>query len=81
MLFIEGTIDFPTEIRSEQIVNIVKDEQYEYDRANDLHSFDLCQDEEIRPALLDYSCYHTTPQLYVGERLVGSLEVVRELHE
>ena len=80
MLFIEGTIDFPTEIQSEEIVRLVRDENYKYDK-EDLHSFDLNQDSEIKPALLDYCRFRVTPQLYVNERLVGGLEVVRELHQ
>ena len=40
MLFIEGTIDFPTEIQSEEIVRLVRDDNFKYDR-EDLHSFDL----------------------------------------
>ena len=40
MLFIEGTLDFPTEVQSEEIVNIVKHPQYNYAK-EDLHSFDL----------------------------------------
>ena len=32
MLFIEGTIDFPTDVRSEKLVNIVKDSMYQYDK-------------------------------------------------
>ena len=80
MLFIEGTLDFPTEMQSEEIVNIVRDARYTYPK-EDLHSFDLNQDAEIRPALLDYCKFRVTPQLYVMERLVGGLEVVRELHE
>lgn len=60
MLFIEGTLDFPTEVRSEQLVNIVKNPQYNYLK-DDLHSFDLRQDAEIKPALLDYCCYLSTP--------------------
>lgn len=80
MLFIEGTIDFPTEINSEKLVNIVRDPRYNYAREN-LDSFDLNQDREIRPALLDYCQYRVTPQLYIGQRLVGGLEIVRELHQ
>ena len=80
MLFIEGTLDFPTEMQSEEIVNIVRDPNYHYAKT-DLSSFDLNQDTEIRPALLDYCRFRVTPQLYVMDRLVGGLEVVRELHE
>ena len=64
MLFIEGTVDFPTEMASEALVKIIKDPSYSYPR-EDLDSFDLNQDAEIRPALLDYCQYRVTPQLYV----------------
>ena len=80
MLFIDGSLDFPTEIKSEELVNIVKDPQYNYPK-EDLHSFDLRQDAEIKPALLDYCKYQSTPQLYIMQRLVGSLDVVREMHQ
>ena len=40
MLFIEGNINFPTEVQSEQMVDIVKHPSYNYAKA-DLHSFDL----------------------------------------
>lgn len=43
MLFIEGTIDFPTEINSEKLVDIIRDPQYNYEREA-LDSFDLNQD-------------------------------------
>ena len=60
MLFIEGNIDFPTEVNSEKMVEIIKHPSYNYEKA-DLHSFDLNQDREIRPALLDYCRYRVTP--------------------
>ena len=53
MLFIEGTVDFPTEMASEALVKIIKDPCYQFPR-EDLDSFDLNQDVEIRPALLEY---------------------------
>jgi hypothetical protein len=40
MLFIEGSVDFPVDVASEQLVNIVKDPMYNYPK-EDLHSFDL----------------------------------------
>lgn len=60
MLFIEGTIDYPTEIKSEMLVKLVRDPSYIYPK-EDLHSFDLNQDAEIRPALLNYCRYRVTP--------------------
>lgn len=40
MLFIEGTLDFPVDVESEKLVNIVRDPCYNYPK-EDLHSFDL----------------------------------------
>ena len=62
MLFIEGTLDFPTEMQSEEIVGIVKDPRYTYPK-EDLHSFDLRQDAEIKPALLEYCNSRRLPAL------------------
>ena len=40
MLFIQGTLDFPTEMQSEEMVRIVRDPRYKYEK-EELHSFDL----------------------------------------
>ena len=60
MLFIQGTIDLPIDKQSEELINIVKDPQYNYP-AEDLHCFDLRQDAKIKPALLEYCRYQSTP--------------------
>ena len=80
MLFIEGNIEFPTSTVSKALIDIVRDEKYEY-KKEDLHFFDLRQDSEIRPALLEHSKYRQTPQLYVKGKLVGGIDIVTELHE
>ena len=80
MLFLEGSVEFPTDRNSEKIVQIITDERYRYDREH-LKYFDLTMDDEIKPALLEYSQFNCTPQFYANGRLVGDLEVVEELHE
>ena len=40
MLFMEGSLRFPVDFDSEEIVDIIKDPQYKY-KPEDLHSFDL----------------------------------------
>ena len=80
MLFIDGTVKFPTTNISKDLVAIVTNPKYNYPE-KDLHYFDLKQDSEIRPALLEYSKYKITPQLYVKGKLVGGLDIVNELHE
>ena len=80
MLFIDGTVDFPTTNISKDLIDIVRNPMYNYPK-EDLHHFDLKQDSEIRPALLEYSKYRITPQLDVRGKLVGGLDIVNELHE
>lgn len=76
----DGTIDFPTTGVSKAFIDIIRHPKYQYP-LKDLHHFDLKADTEIRPALLKYSKYRTTPQLYVRGKLVGGLDIVNELHE
>lgn len=80
MLFLEGSVEFPTDRNSEKLVQLITDERYCYDRTH-LKYFDLTMDEEIKPALLEYSQFTVTPQFYANGRLVGDLEVVQELHD
>ena len=75
MVFLDGTIDFPTTIESKAMLDIIKHPKYTYSK-KDLNYFDLKQDDEIRPALLDHSKYRVTPQLYVDGKLVGGVDIV-----
>ena len=79
MAFIYGTIDFPTSTQSRELIDILKDPMYIYP-PNDLQYFDLNQDTEIKPALLSYSKYRVTPQLFIDGKLVGCIDIISELH-
>ena len=79
MAFIYGTIDFPTSTGSRELIDILKNPMYSYP-IKDLQYFDLNQDSEIKPALLNYSKYRVTPQLYIDGKLVGCLDIISELH-
>ena len=54
MIFCDGHIDHPTTTISKKFIDIIRDPKYNYPKS-DLHHFDLKQDSEIRPALLDHS--------------------------
>ena len=41
----------------------------------------IFDDETIRPALIEYSGWPTTPQIFVGGELLGGSDIVEELFE
>jgi glutaredoxin-related protein len=44
-------------------------------------SFDILSDEEVRQGLKDYSKWPTYPQLYSKGKLIGGLDIIKELVE
>ena len=44
-------------------------------------TFDILTDEEVRQGLKTYSNWPTYPQLYADGKLLGGLDIVRELAE
>ena len=42
---------------------------------------DIFQDESVRPALVDYSGWPTTPQVFVGGELIGGSDIALEMYE
>lgn len=73
MLFMKGVPDAPKCGFSSKIVNILQEAGVKYS------SFDILSDEEIRQGLKTYSNWPTYPQLYVNGKLVGGLDIVKEL--
>jgi len=43
--------------------------------------FDILLDEEIRQGLKTFSNWPTFPQLYINGKLIGGLDIMKELHE
>jgi len=75
MLFMKGAGDKPFCKFSKQIVEILNKEGIAFD------SFDIFGDEEVRQGLKEYSDYPTYPQLYHNGKLIGGVDIVRELAE
>ncbi len=43
--------------------------------------FDILSDSEVREGLKKYSNWPTYPQLYVSGKLIGGLDIIKEMHE
>ena len=75
MLFMKGS---PTAEKcgfSRQIVTLLQENGVKFG------SFDILSDEEVRQGLKDYSKWPTYPQVYAKGKLVGGLDIVKELIE
>ena len=75
MLFMKGA---PGEERcgfSRTIVSLLQEQGVKFG------SFDILGDEEVRQGLKEFSKWPTFPQLYAKGKLVGGLDVVKELIE
>jgi len=75
MLFIKGTPDAPQCGFSGKIVNILKDKGVKFS------SFNILSDQDVREGLKKFSNWPTFPQLYIEGKLVGGLDIVKELAE
>jgi len=75
MLFMKGTPDAPKCGFSSKIVEILKKAEIQFG------SFDILTDEEVRQGLKTYSNWPTYPQLYSKGKLIGGLDIVKELSE
>ena len=60
---------------SSKIVALLNDEKVKFS------SFDILTDNAVREGLKSYSNWPTYPQLYVQGKLVGGLDIVKELKE
>ena len=47
----------------------------------EFETFDILSDEEVRQGLKDYSNWPTYPQLYAKGKLLGGLDIIKELAE
>jgi len=75
MLFMKGTPDAPQCGFSSKIVNILNEKGAKF------HSFNILSDREVREGLTKFSNWPTFPQLYIGGKLIGGLDIVKELAE
>jgi Grx4 family monothiol glutaredoxin len=75
MLFMKGNPEAPRCGFSKQIVGILQSANIKF------NSFDILTDEEVRQGLKSYSNWPTYPQLYVNGKLIGGLDIVKEMNE
>lgn len=75
MLFMKGTPETPKCSSSGKLLDVLKQEKVPFG------TFDILSDDDIRHSLKQYSKWPTYPQLYSNGKLIGGLEIVRELHE
>ena len=73
MVFIKGTVDEPRCGFSNKILTILKETKVPFS------TFDILSDVAVREGLKKYSSWPTYPQLYVNGKLVGGLDIVKEL--
>jgi len=71
----KGSPDTPRCGFSRKIVELLQGEKVAFT------SFDILGDEEVRQGLKAYSNWPTYPQLYADGKLLGGLDIVKELHE
>jgi len=74
-LFMKGEPAAPRCGFSSKIVALLNDEKVKFS------SFDILTDNVVREGLKSYSNWPTYPQLYVQGKLVGGLDIVKELKE
>lgn len=75
MLFMKGHPEQPQCKFSRAIVELLNKEGIQFS------SFNILADEEVRQGLKTYSNWPTFPQLYAHQKLIGGLDIVRELVE
>jgi len=75
MVFMKGTASAPRCGFSSQAVALLSS------ITNKFGSFDILEDEAVRNGLKIFSNWPTYPQLYADGKLVGGLDVMKELHE
>jgi Grx4 family monothiol glutaredoxin len=75
MIFIKGTPAEPRCKFSRRLLEILKE------AAVPFGSFDVLSDEAVRQDLKDLSQWPTYPQVFVGGKLVGGIDIVQELKD
>ncbi|KAL5538443.1 hypothetical protein UlMin_042751 [Ulmus minor] len=75
MLFIKGTPSEPKCGFSHKVVEILKQENVEFE------TFDILTDDEVRQGLKVYSNWSSYPQLYIKGELIGGSDIALEMQK
>lgn len=76
MLFMKGNAQFPQCGFSGRAIQVLK-----ACGVNDLKTFNVLEDEDVRQGIKDYAQWPTIPQLYVGGEFVGGSDIVMEMYQ
>jgi monothiol glutaredoxin len=76
MLFMKGTAQFPMCGFSGRAVQVLK-----ACGVNDLNTFNVLEDEDVRQGIKDYANWPTIPQLYVNGEFVGGSDIMMEMYQ
>ena len=76
MLFMKGTAQFPMCGFSGRAVQVLK-----ACGVNDIATFNVLEDEEVRQGIKDYANWPTIPQLYVNGEFVGGSDIMMEMYQ
>ena len=75
VLFAKGTKDQPQCGFSHRAIQVMNQIGQPFEVVN------IFDDPSIRPALVEYGGWPTTPQLYVNGELIGGSDIVMEMYE
>jgi len=73
MVFMKGNTEQPRCGFSGKLVNLLNEHSIEFG------TFDILSDEEVRQGLKEYSNWPTYPQVYSHGKLIGGLDIMKEL--
>ncbi len=76
MLFMKGNAQFPMCGFSGRAIQILK-----ACNVDDLQTFNVLDDEDVRQGIKDYAQWPTIPQLYVDGEFVGGSDIMMEMYE
>ena len=76
MLFMKGTSQFPQCGFSGRAIQILK-----ACGADDLATFNVLEDPDVRQGIKDYAQWPTIPQLYVNGEFVGGSDIMTEMYQ
>ena len=76
MLFMKGTSQFPQCGFSGRAIQILK-----ACGADDLATFNVLDDPDVRQGIKDYAQWPTVPQLYVNGEFVGGSDIMMEMYQ
>jgi monothiol glutaredoxin len=76
VLFMKGTAQFPMCGFSGRAIQILK-----ACGVDDLKTFNVLEDDDVRQGIKDYANWPTIPQLYINGEFVGGSDIMTEMYQ